>query len=981
MITLFKPNETDFEHNGLGSLDKNIINPVISEDLNGIFQLTFTYPIFAPHGPEIQGQSVVRAPVPGDEDGQLFRIYRPLKSMGYLEVSAYHIFYDLIDNFIEDTNVVGKNGQGAVQQILGATQYNHTFRGTSDISTSANARLVRMNPIEALLDEQKGNSFVNRWGGELKRDNFNVRMMKNIGANRGKKIRHRKDLIGYEADVDFSSVVTRIMPQGFDGLLLTEKYIDSPLISSYVYPKIKKLEYPDIKAAIGEYADDEDAIPLEDALQLLREAAEKEYFVNKIDIPNATYRVDFVALDKTEEYKDLQDLQTILIGDIVTVIHEEDSLEIEAKMINYDYDPLDEKYLGITLGNFKNIFTDVRSETISLIGQLEETTKNTIQTAANGKNKIFRGPDEPTIGLIEGDLWYKPVGNGEKTLYQWTGTEWEELVSTAVNNEIDTRLKDAKTTAESAQERANSAYERVQKAIDDAEEAYNYADSALESANEKNTVYRGVSKPSSGEKGDIWFRETTDGWITHVHNGTDFEESALDGKSIAGVINFGDVTALNFDANAITTGNIQIDRGLKVVNNGQDVLKVENGNVVMDVDNLLIKSNVSGEGFDNQVNTAIYQDNQAIGLIYEEDGQTKSLIHLGPDGPYLSGKNIVLNGDTIVNGSFTVTDEIFAESMNISKFKVGTLNGAEVNLINLNADNIVTGTIRSQVLENSGIATFGQLEGTKQDIEGNFETTLNEYSQIKDTRDVNRPPSWYQSNYPKKNVREFKRTAVMGIGASLETYGVLTTEVPWGDESGGRIKQSFHVSDKLYTRSGSESSWSAWRESPNTHELATSGQTIINGDNITTGKVKDQHGRTIFDLMNGDIRFNHTDGTYTRMGRYGLERFTGGDNRSYHYLISIHTFVYGESSSNARWIQLPDDFKGKQFKVYLAMADSMSVANYNRVLQRFVATKHPNHNVDIAGARVPVIAYKSESLGDGTAPNISNVQGMLIAIY
>ena len=50
LITLFRKNETNFETNGLGSLDKNIINPEISWKDNGAFTLEFKYPLFAKHG-------------------------------------------------------------------------------------------------------------------------------------------------------------------------------------------------------------------------------------------------------------------------------------------------------------------------------------------------------------------------------------------------------------------------------------------------------------------------------------------------------------------------------------------------------------------------------------------------------------------------------------------------------------------------------------------------------------------------------------------------------------------------------------------------------------------------------------------------------------------------------------------------------------------------------------------------------------------
>lgn len=49
--------------------------------------------------------------------------------------------------------------------------------------------------------------------------------------------------------------------------------------------------------------------------------------------------------------------------------------------------------------------------------------------------------------------------------------------------------------------------------------------------------------------------------------------------------------------------------------------------------------------------------------------------------------------------------------------------------------------------------------------------------------------------------------------------------------------------------------------------------------------------------------------------------------------------------------------------------------------QRFVCTRHPDFSIDYANARVPVIAYKSNTLSDGVAPILNEVQGIMLAIY
>ncbi|PEA86374.1 phage tail spike protein [Bacillus thuringiensis] len=357
MITLYKPNETDFTHNGIAVLDAYIYEAEVEEISNGLYSFRFSYPLFAPNGLEIEGMCIVKTPTPDGD--QLFRVTIPSTSMGELKVQCYHIFYDLTENLIEDIFIQTTNGNGAMDRMSKECQYKHPFHFYSDIPTIASARLVRKNPVEAILDTGKDNTFINRWGGELKRDNFDVEMLQNRGRDRGVVIQHKKNLLGYEGHVDWKSPVTKIMPKGFDGLLLPEKYVDSPLINKYPFPKIKVVEFEHIKAAVGDYVNDEDAIPLEEAYRRLREESKAMYDVNHIDQPKATYKVEFQELSQTEEYKNYQVLQRVWMGDTVTVEHAEDGIYIKAKVIGYKYDPLKKEYNSITLGNYKESFTDI----------------------------------------------------------------------------------------------------------------------------------------------------------------------------------------------------------------------------------------------------------------------------------------------------------------------------------------------------------------------------------------------------------------------------------------------------------------------------------------------------------------------------------------------------------------------------------------------------------------------------------------------
>lgn len=422
MICLYAADESLFEHNGLGILDNDLKKCRVEEELNNLYTLTAQYPLWAKFGKLIRNGMIIKAPTPNGD--QLFRIYQSKPSMGMLEIHAFHIFYDLAFNFVEDTNIVSKSGQAWLQQLSQNTQYRHPFTFFSDISTVAGSRVVRKNCVEILLNTSLDNSFVNRFGGEILRDNFKVYFNRAIGENRGFKIRHKKNLKGYTANIDDKSVITRIMPIGFDGLLLPEKYVDSPRISDYPFPRIGKVEV-DVKAAVGENADAKDAIPLNEAYTKMRVLIKEQFGV--IDVPTCSYEVDFVELSKTKEYADFQNLETVRIGDTVTVSHDEDGFYVEAKVIRYEYDSLAGSLLRIEAGQFESRSSNNSiNQQRSIEQQLEDVkteTSNMVQVAANGKNTIYRGIDRPENANV-GDLWYEPLENSV-VLKQWSGVDWE----------------------------------------------------------------------------------------------------------------------------------------------------------------------------------------------------------------------------------------------------------------------------------------------------------------------------------------------------------------------------------------------------------------------------------------------------------------------------------------------------------------------------------------------------------------------------
>lgn len=467
MLTVHAPTATTFTATGEGILDHDLIDARVMEELGGAYQLTIVYPADGPLASKLVVEAIIAAPVPGTTIRQGFRIHEVTTSLdGRLEVTAFHLFYDLAGNFIADTFVVNKTPKAALDQLLRSATTPHRFTATSsDTVTRASARVVRMNLAAAIMDQGSDNTFASRWAGELTRDNWHIHHAATRGADRGVVIRDRKNLTGYTATVDLTSVVTRIVPVGFDGITLPELYVDSPHLNAYATPHIKVIRYPDIKAIADADNPREDEVPLPQAHALLRQAAKAEYATNHIDTPAASYTVSFVDLASTNEYADLAELETVLLGDTVTVQHADLGMSLSAQVVGYEYDPLQQAYVSVELGSVAGKFTQITRQitTAQTAAQMAADLAGVALASADGKSTNHYGPKQPAAARL-GDTWFRDNGESiEIWIYQLTDTGEPGWVAVA------TDLNHAQVSAELAEARAE--VEAAKTAADDAQAA------------------------------------------------------------------------------------------------------------------------------------------------------------------------------------------------------------------------------------------------------------------------------------------------------------------------------------------------------------------------------------------------------------------------------------------------------------------------------------------------------------------------------
>ncbi|MBS5955082.1 MAG: phage tail protein [Paraclostridium bifermentans] len=320
----------NFDNNGLGVLNELIVAEV-TEELNGQYYLEIEYPANSKKSIYFKEFNIIKA------DEQLFRIYKVEKVQDIdkrIKVYANHIYYDLANYFIEDERPTNASVKTAMQKAM-ISDLPTIYTVDSDIIIANTLYMVEMSPAEAMF------KIIDRWGqGELIRDNYDIKILKQRGKDNGVLIKYGKNINGLKITIDTTNVVTKLYPKGANGIKLTEKYINVLNWDSDLYPPFPIIKKVELKEAADEVT--------------LRKMASE--LAETIGLSSINIQVDFIELSKSNEYSKFKDLEKVNIGDIVTVRHREFNIDVKVKVIKVKKDLLTgintKVELGQPLGNF-----------------------------------------------------------------------------------------------------------------------------------------------------------------------------------------------------------------------------------------------------------------------------------------------------------------------------------------------------------------------------------------------------------------------------------------------------------------------------------------------------------------------------------------------------------------------------------------------------------------------------------------------------
>lgn len=446
MIQIYKPENTDYKHNGDMTLlpDEATIHVI----LNGEWTATLEHPI-DPEGrwKYIVDNTVVKMPSFNGE--QLFRVKNKEKKDSGVSVDLTPVFLDAKnDCFLVDIRPTDKNGQEALDLM---TAPNARYTAKSDIKTVSTAYYQTMNLIEA-INGNNDNSFVNRWGGEIIYDNYTVTINERAGGDYGVQVLYGKNIVkdGFSESVDMTDVVTRIVPKSYNGYMIEgeEPWTDSPLIEKYPTVHYGVMTFEDVKMREDAGEDDEEnGVTICDTQEQLETALRKkceEQLKNGADKPKVTIEANMELLQNTELYEDVKDLEKVSLGDTVHCNHSKLGIKSDARVIELEWDAIRNKLTSVTLGEFQyNFLNDVSSimnrveqairEDGSVIGQQIQGIINGVQAQMRAQSSIAKkqevrailfedlDPDSPTFGaMCLGTLGFEIAG--ERTA---DGRDWK----------------------------------------------------------------------------------------------------------------------------------------------------------------------------------------------------------------------------------------------------------------------------------------------------------------------------------------------------------------------------------------------------------------------------------------------------------------------------------------------------------------------------------------------------------------------------
>lgn len=394
---LYDKYETDFLSNGLGQLG-DCLTCTVTEEVNGIYELEFTYPMSGAYYEQlINYGGVVACTHDHNGDVQLFDIYKYSAPIdGVVTFYGSHVSYRLGD-YLWKTNIIIPDSRVALDYIFedwtnhssnAAFQPIGSFTFHNQTTYADKGGYFRHTPIyyvvkDAMFNTSDDNGYLNgsimqRWKGEWKFDNFDAYYYDRgfRGDMRGVQIRYGKNMTAVQRERDTSNIVSVIVAywsnsdQSVTHIYDPVYYSKMETDTSPWYANGEQMfsgdvfffKPPIIHAGMLDISSEFQTQPLQKQVD---NYCQTYMGKNSTWKANDNITVEFLDLYGTPEYENIKGLSDCRLGDFVSILYPQLGIvSPEVEIMSLTYDVLADRVIQMQLNTIRTTLAQVIIDTI-----------------------------------------------------------------------------------------------------------------------------------------------------------------------------------------------------------------------------------------------------------------------------------------------------------------------------------------------------------------------------------------------------------------------------------------------------------------------------------------------------------------------------------------------------------------------------------------------------------------------------------------
>lgn len=484
--------------------DNDFIEAEMTEEINAANQINFSTPL-----KDRIADNIYYVAIPTPRSKQKYLLFKLLSERvqnDRIEYQGIEEAYDELKQYgyIKDIRPNDRTAEEMLKMVLEPTRWTlGNVTETSHQSTNlyyityleALQKIVGLFNIELTFEvtiDPKSNKITRR----------QVNIYTEQGQRTGKRFEYGSNLLTVQQEQDSQELITALVGRG-KGELVSEGHDDTPdgygrriTFADVVWTK--KDGNPVDKPAGQEYLIDPEAT----ALYGFSDGNPRigltifEDIEDPVELINATWRaLQSLKRPKVSFKADVTDVGQLGLGDTVAIIRHDLKIEYLTRVYKVKHNLLNENDNQIELGDdFSG-----HSITSSLI-KVDEIANEARETAgyaaiaANGKNNNYYSSVQP-LATVEGDIWYKDLGNGETDMYQYHNGGWVFIQSTRDLHVVENQVKEAQQGLDQAKadiinnkQKADADIENLNKSIEANKKT---ADESLQKLNDSVTNLQG----------------------------------------------------------------------------------------------------------------------------------------------------------------------------------------------------------------------------------------------------------------------------------------------------------------------------------------------------------------------------------------------------------------------------------------------------------------------------------------------------------